>query len=67
MQLGIVLVDNETSKYKVIISNNAANMMIGHIKFLVGVSIDAANNLRGELIKAAHTLEIFPERNPFFK
>lgn len=55
--------DNTNKLYKVIVSDRAADMMIHHVRFMAQVSFQAAEKLRTEIIKAAKSLENFPERN----
>ncbi|ABR46823.1 plasmid stabilization system [Alkaliphilus metalliredigens QYMF] len=57
--------DNEGKLYKVIISDEAAQMLVSHSRFLTQVSETAALQLIAEFNKKAKSLERFPERNPW--
>ncbi|MDD4924841.1 MAG: type II toxin-antitoxin system RelE/ParE family toxin [Dehalococcoidales bacterium] len=50
--------------YRVIISDEAAQMLVSHARFLAQVSETAALQLIDEFNKKAKSLEKFPERNP---
>ena len=50
--------------YKVIISDEAAQMLVSHARFLAQVSETAAQHLVTEFTEKAKSLEKFPERNP---
>ena len=52
-------------KYKVIISDEAAQMLVSHSRFLAQVSEKAALDLIAEFSEKAKSLEEFPERNPW--
>lgn len=56
---------NEDRKYKVIISDKAADMLIEHIRFLAEVSTEAAENLQDKIITSSKSLQHFPKRNPW--
>ncbi len=50
--------------YKVVVSVEAAQMLVSHSRFLAQVSENAALHLIAEFEEKAKSLEIFPERNP---
>lgn len=49
-------------RYHVIISERAAEMLVHHIHFLARVSTQAADKLRMDVVEAAKTLQVLPER-----
>lgn len=53
---------NRQNKYKVIVSERAAQMLVSHAAFLAQVSPAAAEHLTVEFEKAAKSLEIMPQR-----
>lgn len=53
------------NKYTVIISDEAAQMLVSHARFLAQVSEKAALNLIAEFSEYIKSLEKFPERNPW--
>lgn len=55
------------SKYKVIVSDRAKQMLGMHIKFMARVNKDAAKAKKQELIEAMCSLEDMPQRFPFFE
>lgn len=57
--------DSEGKKYTVIISDEAAHMLVSHTRFLAQVSEAAALRLIEEFNEKAKSLEEFPERNPW--
>ena len=57
--------DNEGKLYKVIISDEAAQMLVSHSRFLAQVSETAALQFITEFNEKAKSLEKFPERNPW--
>jgi plasmid stabilization system protein ParE len=57
--------DSEGKIYKVIISDEAAQMLVSHSRFLAQVSEKAALDLIAEFSAKAKSLEEFPERNPW--
>jgi hypothetical protein len=57
--------DSEGKKYVVIISDEAAQMLVSHACFLAQVSETAALWLIEEFNEKAKSLEEFPERNPW--
>ncbi len=56
--------ESTDKKYTVIISDEAAEMLVAHSGFLAQVSEQAALNLITEFNEKAKSLERFPERNP---
>lgn len=56
---------SEDKKYAVIISDEAAQMLVFHARFLAQVSETAALRLIEEFEEKAKSLEEFPERNPW--
>lgn len=50
--------------YKVIITSEAADMLISHSRFIANVSEKAAMQFVKEFNNKTKSLEIFPERNP---
>ncbi|MBP3041307.1 type II toxin-antitoxin system RelE/ParE family toxin [Bacillaceae bacterium Marseille-Q3522] len=57
--------DSGNKKYTVVISDEAAQMLISHARFLAQVSESAANKLIKAFQEKANSLEQFPERNPW--
>lgn len=57
--------ENGNKIYKVIISDDAAQMLVSHARFLAQVSETAALQLIAEFNEKAKSLEEFPERNPW--
>ena len=53
------------SKYRVIVSERATQMLVSHAAFLAQVSPEAAERLTVEFEKAANSLEIMPQRWPW--
>ncbi len=53
---------NAGKDYQVIVSERAAELLVGHIRFVARVSQKAADDLRKKIMKSAKTLEEFPER-----
>ena len=51
--------------YKVIISEQASQMLVSHARFLAQVSETVVLSLIAEFSEKAKTLEQFPERNPW--
>lgn len=49
-------------RYHIIISERAGVMLTQHVHFLAQVSPQAADKLRIDLVKAAESLQEFPER-----
>lgn len=56
--------DNESKLYRVIISDEAAQMLVSHSRFLAQVSETAALQLIADFNEKAKSLEKFPDRNP---
>jgi plasmid stabilization system protein ParE len=54
-------------KYKVVVHDDAAQMLYSHIRFLANVSIPAARKLENVLNKAIRSLESMPHRCPIFQ
>ena len=50
-------------QYTVIISDRAGEMLVQHARFLAQVSIKAADELRMDIIEAAKSLQVLPERS----
>ena len=50
------------SKYRVIVSEQATQMLVSHAAFLAQVSPEAAERLTVEFEKAASSLETMPQR-----
>lgn len=50
------------NKYRVIISERAAQMLVSHAAFLAQVSPEAAERLTTEFEKTANSLELTPQR-----
>ena len=57
--------DGSHKKYKVIISEATAQMLVAHSRFLAQVSETAAWRLIDEFNEKTKSLEEFPERNPW--
>ena len=53
------------SKYIVIVSERAAQMLVSHAAFLAQVSPEAAEKRTVEFKKTANSLEIMPQRCPW--
>ena len=53
------------SKYHVIVSEQATQMLVSHAAFLAQVSPEAAERLTVEFEKTANSLEIMPQRCPW--
>ena len=52
--------------YKVVVHDDAAQMLYSHVRFLANVSIPAARKLENSLQKAFRSLESMPHRCPLF-
>ena len=52
-------------RYKVIVSSEAAQMLVSHARFLAQVSLEAAENLIDEYSEKVKSLELLPDRNPW--
>ncbi|MEW6081896.1 MAG: type II toxin-antitoxin system RelE/ParE family toxin [Bacillota bacterium] len=57
--------DSGDKRHTVIVSHEAAQMLVSHSRFLAQVSETAALQLVDEFAEKAKSLEIFPERNPW--
>ncbi|MDD2482372.1 MAG: type II toxin-antitoxin system RelE/ParE family toxin [Lutispora sp.] len=57
--------DSGDKSYRVIVSDEAAQMLVSHARFLAQVSETAAQHLITEFGEKAKSLENFPERNPW--
>ena len=57
----------QQSKYRVIVSARAAQMLVSHAAFLAQASSTAAERLTAEFQKAAKSLEQMPQRCPWLK
>lgn len=55
------------NKYRVIVSERAAQMLISHAAFLAQVNPQSAEKLTIEFNKAANSLEFMPQRCPWLK
>ena len=53
------------NKYRVVVSERAARMLVSHAAFLAQVSVEAAERLTSEFEKAARWLEWMPQRCPW--
>ena len=53
-------------QYKVIISEQAREHLLLHVRFLAGISKTAAHKLRQRLIEEIRSLDQMPSRYPFF-
>ena len=53
------------SKYRVIVSQQAMQMLVSHAAFLAQVSPEAAERLTAEFQETANSLEIMPQRCPW--
>ena len=56
---------DQQNKYQVIVSEQAANMLISHAAFLAQSSIQAAEKLIEAFEQAAKGLETMPQRHPW--
>lgn len=56
----------EKKLYKVIISDNAKRMLGSHIRFIANVDKKAAAEMKTKIMASLRTLEVWPERYPFF-
>ena len=55
--------DSGDKRYTVIVSDEAAQMLVSHSRFLAQVSETAALRLADEFVEKTKSLEKFPERN----
>ena len=58
---------SKETKYQVIISDKAKQMIGMHIRFMAQVNREAASSKRKELIAAMRSLEQMPQRFPFLR
>jgi plasmid stabilization system protein ParE len=54
-------------RYKVVVHDDAAQMLYSHVRFLANVSIHAAKKLRTALFGAFASLENMPQRCPVYR
>lgn len=57
--------DSENKRYNVVISDEATQMLVSHVRFLAQVSEPAALRLIKVFQEKAKSLEQFPGRNPW--
>ena len=57
--------DTESKQYEVVISNEATQMLLSHVRFLAQVNEAAAIRLINDFQESASSLSQFPERNPW--
>ncbi len=57
--------DSSHKEYRVVISDEAAQMLVSHSRFLAQVSESAAFQLIAEFEDKTKSLKAFPERNPW--
>jgi len=55
------------TKYRVVVSERAAQMLISHAAFLAQVSVDAAERLTDKFEHAANSLEFMSQRCPWLR
>ena len=55
----------QNNRYKVIFSERASEMLLNHIRFMANVSIPAAKNLKGGIMKAVQEIVNMPNSNPW--
>ncbi len=53
--------------YKVIVSDRAGQMLVNHVQFLAEKSPSAARKTKNDLMAAIRSLNLMPERFPFFE
>ena len=53
------------SKYRVVVSERATQMLVSPVAFLAQVSLEAAEKLTAEFEKTANSLETMPQRCPW--
>ena len=56
----------DSRKYKVVVSDKAKQQLGTHMRFLSNVDKKAAVNLKHKILDVLRTLEVLPERYPFF-
>ena len=54
----------QENKYRVVVSERAAQMLVSHAAFIAQVSLSAAERLTVSFEKAADSLELMPHRCP---
>lgn len=57
--------ESENKQYSVIISEKASQMLVSHARFLAQVGEFTAGQLIASFNEKAHSLNKFPERNPW--
>ena len=55
----------QRNKYRVIVSEQATQMLVSHVAFLSQVSPEAAERMTVEFEKAANSLQLMPQRCPW--
>ena len=55
----------QQSKYRVIVSERATQMLVSHVAFLAQTSPEAAERLTVDFEKTAHSLEVMPQSCPW--
>ena len=55
--------DTESKQYEVVISDEATQMLLSHVRFLAQVNESAAIRLINDFQESASSLSQFPERN----
>lgn len=55
----------QQSKYRVIVSERATQMLVSHVAFLAQTGPEAAKRLTVDFEKTAHSLEVMPQRCPW--
>jgi plasmid stabilization system protein ParE len=58
---------NSSRRYSIVISEQALEMLVSHTRFLAKVSNEAAEKLIKAFERAAESLQIMPERNPWLE
>lgn len=56
----------KNTKYKVVFTDKALNMLKYHIQYISLFQPDKAVEIKNKIINKAKELEIFPKRNPLF-
>ena len=54
-------------QYRVVVHDDAAQILYSHIRFLANISIPAARKLESSLLKAFKSLKSMPHRCPVFQ
>lgn len=57
--------DSKSKVYKVVVSEEATQMLLSHVRFLAQISESAAARLIDSFQNSASSLSPFPERNPW--